>query len=107
MNKQEDSKQANSSNELYTVLATVSDLKKPTSVIEPKEKAKQLLWKYLPLIEGWTAPEKTTLAKKLALVCVNEVIEAFNFPKYSGHPDEEINGDEIYWLDVKTELSLL
>ncbi len=27
----------------------------------PKEKAKQLLWKYLPLIEGWTAPEKTTL----------------------------------------------
>jgi len=76
-------------------------------MVQTKEKAKQLLWKYLPVINGWDTPEKTGLAKELALVCVDEIISAFNFPKYDGSPDFEINGDEIYWYEVKKELALL
>jgi hypothetical protein len=72
----------------------------------PKEKAKEL-------IESFYAPDSISVdqdlyrAKHNALLCVDEVIFAFNFPKYNGDPETEINGDEIYWLDVKHELSLL
>jgi hypothetical protein len=71
----------------------------------PKEKAKELMQKAYDLDQH----NKTTQSrcKQIALLCVDEVIFAFNFPKYNGDPETEINGDEIYWLDVKHELSLL
>jgi hypothetical protein len=72
----------------------------------PKEKAKELLNKSMPLAHDWEADNKV-VAIKIALLCVNEVISAFNFPKYNGDPETEINGDEIYWLDVKIEINLL
>ena len=72
----------------------------------PKEKAKELLNKSMPLAHDWEAENKV-VAIKIALLCVDEEIFAFNFPKYNGDPETEINGDEIYWLDVKHEISLL
>ena len=74
-------------------------------MVQPKEKAKKLVWRYLPTINGWEAPEKTELAVKLALICVDEIIKAFNFPKYDGSPDFEVNGDEMYWIEVKEALT--
>ena len=75
----------------------------------PKEKAKQLLWKYLPLIEGWTAPEKTDLAKKLALVCIDEIQTFIPCKTYkdtiSPYDGSELSTD--YWDEVRCELSLL
>ena len=71
----------------------------------PKEKAKELMQKAYDLDQY----NKTSQSrcKQIALLCVYQIIKAFNFPKYDGNPEFEINGDEIYWLDVKKELSLL
>ena len=71
----------------------------------PKEKAYELMQKSYDLDKH----NKTTRSrcKQISLLCVNEVIYAFNFPKYNGDPEAEINGDEIYWLDVKIEINLL
>ena len=77
----------------------------------PKEKAKEIcnkLFNGSPFDynkEG--CMKELRNSKRCALICVGEVISAFNFPKYNGDPETEINGDEIYWLDVKHELSLL
>jgi hypothetical protein len=51
--------------------------------------------------------EQRKQGKSFAIICVDEIINAFNFPKYNGDPETEINGDEIYWIDVKHEISLL
>jgi hypothetical protein len=67
----------------------------------PKEKAEELIWKYLPLIEGWTAPKKTDLAKKLALICVDELIELYEFEV--PHRGFKIS----YWDEVKQEIEKL
>jgi hypothetical protein len=74
----------------------------------PKEKAKQLLWEYLPLINGWKNNEKTTLAKKLALIGVDELIDCL--PSVNGSPPnyQYINKyTSEYWQEVKNELGLL
>ena len=76
----------------------------------PKEKAEQLLWKYLPLIEGWTSPEKTDLAKKLALVCVNEIL--FETPEeildtWKGETNFVDNERFSFFQSVKAELEAL
>jgi hypothetical protein len=60
----------------------------------PKEKAIDLMNKYHE-------------RKNSCLICVDEIIFAFNFPKYNGDPETEINGDEVYWLEVKNEITEL
>lgn len=69
----------------------------------PKEKAQQLLWKYLPLIDGWTSPRKTELAKKLALVCVDECIKSANLMDGGFSFEKEIE----FWKQVKVEINNL
>lgn len=62
----------------------------------PKEKAKELLWKYLPILEGWTNDSKTELAKQCALITCNEVLG------YMGAD----RGYE-FWTKVKQEIEKL
>jgi hypothetical protein len=81
--------------------------------LEPKEKAKELVSKFIPYNQEYQ--EGTDMifsddldgAKQCALICVDEIISAFNFPKYNGDPETKINGDEIYWIDVKQEINKL
>lgn len=40
----------------------------------PEQTAKDLLWKYLPVLEGWTDDQKTALAKKCAVIAVDEML---------------------------------
>lgn len=40
----------------------------------PKEKAKEILWKYLPILESWK-DDNSNKAKQCALIAVNEIIE--------------------------------
>lgn len=68
-------------------------------MMNSKEKAKELIWKYLPVIDGWTGKDKTGLAKECALLCVNEVIETLYDEGY-----DEFDAKIIRWLEVKDEL---
>ncbi len=60
----------------------------------PKEKAKELLWQYLPILEGWTDNGKTELAKQCALIAVDEIIK-------------EVVLSSMYWQEVKQEIEAL
>lgn len=42
--------------------------------MKAKEKAEEFLWKYLPILDGWTDNSKTELAKKCAIITVDEII---------------------------------
>ncbi len=42
-------------------------------MITPNEKAKELLWKYLPITESWKY-ENSNMAKKCALIAVDEIL---------------------------------
>ena len=53
----------------------------------PEEKAKKLIWEYLPLIEGWTSQEKTNQAIKCSLLCVNKQLELINTINNDGADD--------------------
>lgn len=72
----------------------------------PKEKAKHLVERFHLIDNGNSGIVHEISKEQSALICVEEIISAFNFPKYNGDPETEINGDEIYWLDVKCEISL-
>jgi hypothetical protein len=71
-----------------------------------KEKAKELIWKYLPKINGWESDEKTDLAKELALITVDEILNNNCGANTDGQQayEEEIYCDEYFWNDVKSEL---
>ena len=75
----------------------------------PKEKAKHLVNRFT-FADIYFSDKKDGAmlnAKQCALICVNEIAKTFNFPKYDGDPDKEINGDQIYWYDVKQEIEKL
>lgn len=87
----------------------------------PKEKAKELFWEFLPIIEGWTSPEKSKIAKNLALVCATKIIESLQ--EYDENTEEYLKEDfglnyfscELgnmekdfrYWESVRYELKKL
>jgi len=80
----------------------------------PKEKAKELVEKYLKsIIELAYAETKTKeLAKQSALICVDEIIRTKPLEKdYEdhGHRGREVwcNDMTDYWLIVQQEISLL
>jgi hypothetical protein len=79
----------------------------------PKEKAKQLYDKMKFETECNSQPSTVHgMCKKLALVCVNEIIETKPIEKDfedHGHRGREVwyNDKTDYWLSVKHELSLL
>tara|TARA_R110000822_G_scaffold211014_3_gene346690 strand:- start:1802 stop:2026 length:225 start_codon:yes stop_codon:yes gene_type:complete len=72
--------------------------------MKSKEKAKELVDRFL---DEQNDTDEISQAKQCALVCVDEIAKTFNFPKYDGDPDKEINGDQIYWYDVKQEIEKL
>ena len=69
----------------------------------PKEKANELIWEYLPKIEGWRSEEKTDLAKELALITVKQTLEII---RYHGN-DIGSKYSLRFWLDVERELNAL
>ena len=75
----------------------------------PKEKAKQLYDKMKFETEFNSQPSTVHgMCKKLALVCVDEVISQWDYiDTYLADLNGELNPNLKYWHEVKTELSLL
>ncbi len=67
----------------------------------PKEKAKDLVNKSMPLAHDWEADNKV-VAVKIALLCVDEILEIIRY-----HGTDIGKHSLKHWLDVKHELSLL
>ena len=75
----------------------------------PKEKAKELVYKYRNEITSFLDDNKKKLnAIRCALVAVNEILQIFNneWTKLDFWT-EEINGTINYWQEVKKELEKL
>ena len=77
----------------------------------PKEKAKYLVNKSMPLAHDWES-DNEVVAIKIALLCVNEILDTKPLEKdYEdhGHRGREVwyNDKTDYWLNVKLEISLL
>jgi hypothetical protein len=70
-------------------------------VMTPQEKAKELLWKYLPILEGWKYEDSNT-AKKCALIVVDEIMKAVGWGKMELGVDRD-----NYWEEVKQEIENL
>ena len=74
-------------------------------MLTPKEKAKELLWKFLPIIEGWKYFD-SSIAKQCALIAVDEILKIV--PSIYLTEDEEVHsGHYQYWQQVKTEIENL
>ena len=65
----------------------------------PKEKAKELYWKYYQNVSDTSFPEET--AKQCALIAVDEIVNAIAFDF------ENTSENTIYWLRVKQEIEKL
>ncbi len=72
----------------------------------PKEKSYELLWKYLPILEGWKNIDNT-LAKKCAIITIDEILSTkpHDFV-YNGVYVEWLNKQD-YWNEVKQEIEKL
>ncbi len=78
--------------------------------MNPKEKAKKLLWMFLPILDGWTDDSKTLLAKKCAKKLTEEMIRQLNElrkPEYTLFWHGELAGQTCdgyelkdYWAEV-------
>ena len=69
-----------------------------------KEKAKELVEKYLKKIGPYHAETKTKeLAKQSALICVDEVLENISPKRISAYNPFMMNTD--YWQEVKQEIN--
>lgn len=64
----------------------------------PKEKAKELLWKYLPILESWERVNSHK-AKECALIAVDEILDALD--------QSLIDADREWWKQVKQEIEKL
>ena len=64
----------------------------------PKEKAKHLLWKYLPILEGWKELDSFK-AKQCALIAVDEIMDILDKEGYY-----EDDNKMRYWQEVKQEI---
>ena len=68
----------------------------------PKEKAKELVDKYLPWTRDWDIENYAILnAKQCALIAVTEILNVIKFD--FENPSESV----IYWLKVKQEIEIL
>lgn len=68
----------------------------------PKEKAEELINRYLKVLAGGMYDVRGE-AKKCALVCVDTILKGVGAKDWELDTATETN----YWQDVKTELSLL
>lgn len=62
--------------------------------MNPGEKAKQIIDKYLPLVEAFTEIGRLENAKKCALISVDEILKLQLIDGY----------DHEYWQEVKQEI---
>jgi hypothetical protein len=66
----------------------------------PKEKAKELVKKYVEFkIDGQHRIFGIELSKQCAIIAVNEIIDAIDWHEYET-PNKELN----YWLDVRKHI---
>ena len=63
----------------------------------PKEKARELVGKSMPLAHDWES-DNEIVAIKIALLCVNEILS---------HAGTVNNHDVSFWYDVKKEIEQL
>jgi hypothetical protein len=68
--------------------------------MSPKEKAKEIYWKYYQLVADGSHPELNS--KKCALIAVNEILE-----EALGLDDNDYQLKSDYWLEVKQEIEKL
>ena len=70
--------------------------------MRPKEKAKELIWKYLPILEGWKHKDSNQ-AKQCALIAVDEIMYN-NLMEYPQHSMIYTSHKNDYWQQVKQEI---
>jgi hypothetical protein len=69
----------------------------------PKEKAKELISKYVHLAKQTTGANGTIYnSKQCALIAVDEIVEAIEWHEYET-PNKEIR----FWIEVKQEIEKL
>jgi hypothetical protein len=78
-------------------------------MISPKEKAKELVWKYSRALQIWNE-ENSLKSKQCALIAVDEILENVDYffteLEKDGLPNKF--DDEIeYWQEVKNEINKL
>ena len=72
-------------------------------MIEPKEKARELVDKYKPLCGGfWGGKINKVFAKQCAVIAVKEIREAIDWHQHE-YPTQEDN----YWQQVEQEIQNL
>jgi hypothetical protein len=73
----------------------------------PKEKAKDLVSKYVHLAKQSTGPIGTIYnAKQCALIAVNEILQSLGYKKLSDSPYTTLEARQ-YYVEVKQEIELL
>jgi hypothetical protein len=71
----------------------------------PKEKAKELVYKFYPSVQ-WKLGQEDCLdrAKRCALIAVDEILNAITFNMYD---EESYNIEDKYWQEVKQQIEKL
>lgn len=72
----------------------------------PKEKAKELVYKFYPSVQ-WKLGQEDCLdrAKQCALIAVDEIL--WEIIKYADNSKEYVTENTNYWEKVKQEIELL
>jgi len=68
--------------------------------MELKQKAKELVDRFIPFTDGMTRTEEVENAKQCALICVDEMIRVFKLEEASQELIE-------WWKEVKQEIEKL
>lgn len=77
--------------------------------MNPGEKAKQIIDKFLPLVEAFTEVGRLENAKKCALIAVDEILNARETVNVhiNQHCESNLFDFMHYWQEVKQEIELL
>jgi hypothetical protein len=67
----------------------------------PKEKAKELVWKYLPILESWKE-DNSNKAKQCAIIAVDEMMK-----QCWDYRDIDLQASYDYWNELKHEIEKL
>jgi len=74
----------------------------------PKEKANDLLWKFLPIYEGWKY-EDSKIAIQCSIIVVDELLQYGNLYSSKDQMERDVIEDrtEEFWENVRKELEAL
>ena len=73
----------------------------------PKEKAKELLIKFLYYVESFSFEQQNENAKQCVLIAVDEILKEFNSDELYSSGENNINDFRTYWQEVKEEINKL